>query len=213
MYQWLRNTGIDNNAYWTTSFKGKDLDAYNQKYGTDFGDHNPGSLLSQHIWRFTLKPERDKHFRDMHNAQAKVGLAVIAAGFSPYALSYGSLFRVFGSRFALTNVGIETTTEFVSSGFKMGDMNLISIGSSAFGGRLSAQLIGLSTKYSFNDGFYINSLDQTAINFAVGRANSGLHKRLRKLSNRSLFNNGFGNAFLPSLSIGVQSGLKAVSQE
>ena len=78
---------------------------------------------------------------------------------------------------------------------------------------MGAQLIGSSINISFNDGFYVNSLDQTAINFAVGHANSGLHKRLRKLSNSSLFNNGFGNTFLPSLDIGVQSGLKAVSQE
>ena len=125
------------------------------------------------------------------------------------SLGLNSQIGSFSMKYALRNMGIETATEFLSSGLSFEDMNLIAIGASSFGGKWGAQAIGSSFSYSVKDQFYVYSMDRALLNFSVNKFNTGLNSFTRNLTNKNPFNGGFGRAFLPSLSIGVQSGLKA----
>ena len=117
--------------------------------------------------------------------------------------------------FCYTNCNVleSPDAELLSAGLRPRDMNLLAIGASAFGGKWGAQALGSSLSLTFNRGFYTNNLNQSVLNFGIGRENRGIHSMSSKLSNQWMFNSGFGKAFLPSFSIGVQSGLKTIPNE
>ncbi len=86
------------------------------------------------------------------------------------------------------------------------------MGTAAFGGKLGAQAIGSSFSLTINRGFNRYSLDKAVMNFTVGRINHRIGSFSKNLGSKWMFNSGFGKAFLPSLSIGIQSGLKSASK-
>ncbi len=104
----------------------------------------------------------------------------------------------------------EAGSEFLSSNGNIGDMNLLGIGSSAFASNLGAELIGNKYSLSFNNGFEKYNFEETALNFTVGRVNSGIKGNLKKFSNL-LGSSGSVEAITISLTLAGQTGTKSLN--
>ena len=78
-------------------------------------------------------------------------LPIAAAEGIPYLASRGLLSA--STEGAASRVGYEAGSEFLSHGGNVGDMNLLSIGASAFASNLGADLIGSRYSLSINSGF------------------------------------------------------------
>ena len=90
-------------------------------------------------------------------------------------------------------------------------MNILGVGASVFSSNLGAEFVGNKYSISFNEGLESYSLEETAINIAIGRLNSGIQGNLGQLSNL-LGNEGAVKAMTMSFTLAGQTGLKAINK-
>lgn len=119
-----------------------------------------------------------------------------------------SLFSLSTKGGAGSRMAYETGSEFFSNGGRVGgDMNILGIGgASVFSSNLGAEFLGNKYSISFNEGLESYSLEETAINFAIGRLNSGIQGNLGQLSNLLGNEGGAVKAMTISFTLAGQTG-------
>ncbi|MGO3708087.1 MAG: RHS repeat domain-containing protein [Mesonia hippocampi] len=156
---WMQNTSLDTGTW--HGWEGGSMADYNKKFGMDFGSQNPGSTWYQWYYRTQYKPEFDAFISDMHSAQLKVGLATLAVGFAPYALSVGSA----------SLVGVKATSSIVAQSVITKQVNFIGVIGDTFFMSGYGDFLGSSFEagYSFqNNGWYTSTiLDTKPVNTAL----------------------------------------------
>jgi RHS repeat-associated protein len=145
-------------------------------------------------------------------AAISIGLpALIIGGLEAGAyLGTKSLFS-FSAEGLGARVGFETGSEILANGGDLTKVNLAGIGASAFTG-LGSEVTGSFLRYTYEDGFKIESFDAAVVNFGVGRINRSIHGGLGKASN-FLGNQGAVLGMRYSLDFAGQTGTKLLGGE
>lgn len=141
--------------------------------------------------------------------------AVLAFGetsaVSNLGTSFKSLFSL-STKGAGTRMAYETGSEFLANGGDVGEMNVLGITTSAFGSNIAAEFVGSKYSLSINNGWEKSSWHQTALNFAIGRVNSGFGSNLDNVS-ELLGNSGAVNALKMTFTLAEQAGTKALGKD
>jgi len=153
---------------------------------------------------------------DMARRRREMGMPVFAASLGLPALvivgleagvylGAKSLFS-FSAEGLGARVGLETGSEVLANGGDLTKVNLIGIVASAFTG-LGSEVTGSFLKYTYEDGFKIESFDAAVVNFGVGKINGSIHTGLGKAS-KFLGNQGAVLGMRYSFDIAGQTGTK-----
>ncbi|SRX52253.1 hypothetical protein AEQU1_00116 [Aequorivita sp. CIP111184] len=119
---------FDMDSSWTSSTN-LSLSEYNQKYGTDFGDQNPGNTYNQWAYRFYYKPQYDDMISSIHEGTNKAANIILQTGLTIAPI--GEI--VIGSK--LVYLGVTKVSKISIHGyraFKVGDASANALRSSVY---------------------------------------------------------------------------------
>uniref|UniRef100_UPI002492740E hypothetical protein n=1 Tax=Maribacter luteus TaxID=2594478 RepID=UPI002492740E len=136
-------------------------------------------------------------------SKSSAASTLVSSGRSLFSLS---------TKGAGTRMAYETGSEFLASKGQVGEMNLLGITTSAFGSNIAAELIGSKYSFSINNQWEKVSWEQTAVNFAIGRVNSGFENSLGSVS-EILGNKGAVKAMTMSFTLAGQTGTKIIGKD
>ncbi|WP_298479603.1 hypothetical protein [uncultured Maribacter sp.] len=177
-------------------------------------------------WDIKVAQHKAEYYAGLHSKSYKViigtlAVPVVIIGSAELGVYYGtrgafpsvrSLFSL-STKGAKANIAREFGTEFLSNGGDVTRINGISLLASSFSSNIGAELIGSKYRFTIHEGFESNNLKKTVVNFGVGKINNKIQSKYLSSINTFPFNNGFSKAYLGSISVGTQSGLKKLANE
>lgn len=133
-----------------------------------------------------------------------------SSAFSSFTTSIKGMFS-FSTKGAGARMAYETGSEFFANGGDVGEMNVLSIPTSAFGSNIAAEFIGSKYSLSLNKGFETANWNETAVNLAIGRVNSNFESKLGDFS-KVLGDSGSVKALNMTFTLAGQTGTKFIGE-